>query len=105
MHTHVLYHPLNERRIAGIRTGTSGKWAMRIILGFLAIALLLLAAEPASAVCVNRGGTITCDLDKAAKYAHFVKDEDAPDLRLEAESQSGQAQPSAPNVPAWVLTP
>jgi hypothetical protein len=101
----VLYHPLNENRIAGISISSLGEWAMRVISGFAGISMLLVAAQPALAVCINRGGATECTKDNQSKYAHFIRDESTAAQGPETNSQTIVPQSNASGAAAWVLTP
>ena len=74
---------------------------MRVISGFLAAAAVAALAQPALAVCVNRGGANTCYDDP--KYWTAT-------IRPEQQGADGSVktivlQPSAVSGNAWVMTP
>ena len=81
---------------------------MRVICGLVAVSMLVVLAQPALAVCVNRGGAKTCTRDaNTPKYANSMA-AFAQGPLTENPSTNGPTtvlQPSGSTSAAWVLKP
>jgi hypothetical protein len=81
---------------------------MRVILGFAAILTLVALAQPALAVCVNRGGVTNCTRDgKYPKYPNATQKLE-PELPAENPETKGKTivlRPGGSSSDAWVMVP
>lgn len=74
---------------------------MRVISGFVAVAMLAALTQPALAVCVNRGGANTCYDDPKYWTAAVSPEQENPDGSV----KTIVLHPSALSGNAWVMTP
>jgi len=86
-----------------------GGLEVRGIVGFVAVLVLVASVQPALAVCVNRGGALTCERDpNAPKYPNatqrFLKNPPAATPATNGQTIVLQPAGSDDNN-AWVLTP
>jgi hypothetical protein len=81
---------------------------MRVILGFVAVLMAVVASQPALAVCVIRGGATNCTGDgNYHKYPNATQkyETDTPAENPETDGQTAVLQPDGSTRNAWVLTP
>jgi hypothetical protein len=74
---------------------------MRVISGFVAVAMLAALTPPALAVCVNRGGATTCYDDPKYWTATVSPEQENPDGSV----KTIVLHPSPLSGNAWVMTP